>query len=184
MLAFYFWSIIEILIISDSQMDKPFIGIIGLGYWGRNILRNLCELKAVHTACDRDKDVIEARRKEFFEIEYTQSYKDILSHPQIKAVVISTPAATHYQLAREAILAGKDVFVEKPLALNYAYGKELVDLAEKSERILMVGHILQYHPAIVKLKEIIEPKNPEIKNPIIAAKNKYFNPCIITPYYI
>lgn len=131
------------------------IGIVGLGYWGKNILRDLYELRKVHTACDVDPEILKERKKDFPDIKYTRNLEDILSNPAIKAVVISTPAVTHYGLAKAALNAEKDVFVEKPLALNTEDGSELSDLARRKERILMVGHILQYHPAVAKLKELI-----------------------------
>jgi len=80
---------------------------------------------------------------------YTVSYQEILHHPEIKAVTIASPAVTHFPIAREALLAGKDVFVEKPLALTAKEGQELVDIAAREKRILMVGHILQYHLFVV-----------------------------------
>lgn len=132
------------------------IGIVGLGYWGRNILRNLYELRAVKVACDSNPEVIKARKKEFPHIQYLSSFEGVLKEPGIKAVVIATPAVTHYELARQAINAGKDVFVEKPLAVNFEQGQELIELARKKNKILMVGHILQYHPAVIKLKALID----------------------------
>jgi UDP-2-acetamido-3-amino-2,3-dideoxy-glucuronate N-acetyltransferase len=131
------------------------IGIVGLGYWGKNILRNLYELGVLNTACDSSRNIIAERKKSLSDINYTTSFKDILQNPEIKAVAISTPAATHYKLVKEALSAGKDVFVEKPLALKVKEGAELVELAEKATKIIMVGHILQYHSAVVKLKELI-----------------------------
>ena len=118
------------------------IAQIGLGYWGKNIQRNLNELKILHTACDANLQIIEERRKQIPQIKYTTSSEDIFNNAGINAVVISTPAATHYELVKKALKANKDVFVEKPLALNVAEGEELVKLADKKDRILMVGHIL------------------------------------------
>ena len=131
------------------------IGLIGLGHWGKNILRNLYELGVLNIACDSNPDIIEKRKKDFPSLKFTSSYEDILKDPGIKAVVIAAPAAAHYKLVKDALSADKDVFVEKPLALKYEEGKELVDLAKSKNKILMVGHILQYHPAVIKLKEII-----------------------------
>ena len=131
------------------------IGIIGLGHWGKNLLRNLYELNALHSACDTDIDILEQRKKQFPDVKYTQSFEEILQNPEIKAVVIAAPAVKHFEFTRQALAAGKDVFVEKPLALTVAEGEDLVRVAEKNEKILMVGHILQYHPAVTKLKEII-----------------------------
>ncbi len=132
------------------------IGVIGLGYWGKNIFRNLYEMGMIRTACDLDPAVIKEYRKRFRDIRYTLSIEEILSDPAVKAVSLATPAVTHYEMAKKFLLAGKDVFVEKPLAMTSGEGKELMELAAKRKRILMVGHILQYHPAIIKLKEMIK----------------------------
>ncbi len=132
------------------------IGLVGLGYWGKNILRNLYELDVLDTVCDSNFKVIEKRKKDFPSLKFTSSFDDILNNPEINAVAIATPAVTHYELVKKALNANKDVFVEKPLALKYDNGKELVALAQKKNKILMVGHILQYHPAIIKLKEIVK----------------------------
>ncbi len=131
------------------------VGIIGLGYWGRNILRNLSELDAVKIACDSDPKIVNERKKEFPQIKFVLDFSEILENKVINALIISTPAATHYELVKETLMQERDVFVEKPLALNIIDGKELVDLANKKNKILMVGHILQYHPALIKLKELI-----------------------------
>jgi UDP-2-acetamido-3-amino-2,3-dideoxy-glucuronate N-acetyltransferase len=132
------------------------VGIIGLGYWGKNILRNLHELGVLHAAFDSDPEIVKQRKESFPDVNYTQSSDDILKNPEIQAVAIATPSDTHYELVKMALNAGKDVFVEKPLTLSLEHGEELVELAQQKERILMVGHILQYHPAVIKLKELIE----------------------------
>ncbi|MDD5195571.1 MAG: Gfo/Idh/MocA family oxidoreductase [Candidatus Omnitrophica bacterium] len=132
------------------------IGLIGLGYWGKNILRNLHNLGAVSFACDSNLKTLKIRREEFPEIKYTDTFSDLLTSPQINAIAISTPAISHYELVRQALLADKDVFVEKPLALNVEDAHKLVELAQEKNKILMVGHLLRYHPAFIKLKELIE----------------------------
>ena len=137
------------------EIGKRFIGLLGLGYWGKNILRNLYELEVLHTACDSSPDVIADRKKTFPGINYTDTFDEVLRNPEIKAVAIATPAATHYEIVKQALLAGKDVYVEKPLALTVKEGEELVEIAKRQDRVLMVGHILQYHPAAIKLKELI-----------------------------
>jgi len=136
-------------------MESKFIGLIGPGYWGKNILRNLYEMGVLKTVCDLDKAILEARKKDYPDAIYTDSYDKVINDKAIKAVIIATPAVTHYQLAKKCLLAGKDVFVEKPLALTVKEGEELVSLADEHNRVLMVGHILQYHPAVYKLKEMI-----------------------------
>jgi UDP-2-acetamido-3-amino-2,3-dideoxy-glucuronate N-acetyltransferase len=135
--------------------NSRFIGLIGLGYWGKNILRNLYELEILHTACDTNLTALSEFKKKFPETNYIASLDDLLSNTEIKAVVIATPAATHYDFVKKTLTAGKDVYVEKPLALTVQEGKELVEIAENEKKILMVGHILQYHPAVIKLKELI-----------------------------
>jgi len=132
------------------------IGLIGLGYWGRNLLRNLHELGVLGLACDSDAEVVKERKKEFPDVKFTSKFKEMLVDPEIESVAIATPASTHYKFAKDALIGGKNVFVEKPLALTVAQGEELIELAKKSNKTLMVGHILQYHPAVIKLKQMIE----------------------------
>jgi UDP-2-acetamido-3-amino-2,3-dideoxy-glucuronate N-acetyltransferase len=134
---------------------KPFIGLVGAGYWGQNILRNLYELGVLRILCDTDQSLLNRYSQKYQAIPSTTSFKKILEDKEIKAVAIATPAGTHYDLARAALEAYKDVFVEKPLALTVREGEALVEFAQKQDRILMVGHILHYHPAVVKLKDLI-----------------------------
>jgi UDP-2-acetamido-3-amino-2,3-dideoxy-glucuronate N-acetyltransferase len=94
-------------------------------------------------------------KKKFPDLNYTTSLDKIINNQDIKAVAIATPASTHYEFTKRSLLAGKDVYVEKPLALTVKQGEELLRLAEKENRILMVGHILHYHPAVIKLKQLI-----------------------------
>ncbi len=135
--------------------NKKNIGLAGLGYWGRNILRNLYELGALHTACDADAGILRERKEKFPDAAYTASFKSLLDDPEIKAIAVATPAANHYQAVKAALMAGKDVFVEKPLALTVKEGEDLVRTARVEGRVLMVGHILQYHPAVKKLRELV-----------------------------
>lgn len=137
------------------KFQKKFMGLIGLGYWGKNIFRNLYEMGLLRMACDINPHVISRYEKEFPDVIYTSSIENILSDPKIKAVSIAAPADRHYEIVKKAIFSGKDVFVEKPLALNSRQGQELMELADKKQKILMVGHILSYHPAVIKLKSLI-----------------------------
>jgi len=129
------------------------IGLVGTGYWGKNLLRNFDALGALGAFCDTS----EKARKAFSEMyPKAKPYKDIadmLASPEIEAVAISTPAATHGELARLALEAGKHVFVEKPLCLDCEEGEALRRLAESKGLILMVGHLLLYHSAFLALKE-------------------------------
>ncbi len=132
------------------------IAVIGCGYWGKNLVRNFAELGALHTVCDADPGVLERLRSSYPWLSTETEFRRVLKDGSIRGVVVSTPAALHYSMAKEALLAGKDVFVEKPLALRVEEGKELVELAEAKQCILMVGHVLEYHPAVVRLKELID----------------------------
>jgi len=132
------------------------IAIIGCGYWGKNLIRNFYELNYLHTICDLDEHKLKVLLQKYQDISVSYDYKKLLNSSEIEAVVIATPAFTHYQIAKEALLAEKDVFVEKPLALSYKEAEELVSLANINNKILMVGHVLEYHPAIIKLKDLID----------------------------
>ncbi|HVB55246.1 MAG TPA: Gfo/Idh/MocA family oxidoreductase [Candidatus Acidoferrales bacterium] len=132
----------------------PQIAVIGSGYWGKNLVRNFHALGALACVCDVSKEALEQAAKEYG-IRTTQDIEEILQDDSIPAVVIAAPAAQHFDLARKALLRDKDVFVEKPLALHAIEGRELVELAEARRRILQVGHILEFHPAISELKRLI-----------------------------
>ena len=136
-------------------MDKN-IAVIGCGYWGKNLVRNFYELNSLAAICDVDENRIRSLQETYPGLLDSYDYRLLLKNPQIQAVAISTPAVTHYQIIKEALLADKDVFVEKPLALSTRDGEELVSLAKQRNRILMVGHILEFHPAIIKLKELVD----------------------------
>jgi len=132
------------------------IAVVGAGQWGKNLIRNFFELGALKVICDVRQNLKEVYQNQYPRINFTNSFSNLLSNSSIKGIVIATPAETHFDLAKEALLAGKDVFVEKPLASRLEEGEELVELSEKTKRILMIGHILRYHPAVNKLKELID----------------------------
>ena len=131
------------------------VGVVGVGYWGRNLVRNFHDLDALAVLCDAQQSVGAHCRHEYEHVRFCSDFNAVLSDPAVDAVALATPAATHYEMARAALEAGKDVFVEKPLAIDVEHGESLVELAEAKRRVLMVGHILRYHPAIVKLQELI-----------------------------
>ena len=135
---------------------KPVIGVIGCGHWGKNLVRNFHELNALKVVCDIDERALQAVRGNYPAVQTVQDHRALLQDPAVKAVAISTPATTHHALAKDALLAEKDVFVEKPIALLSKDGEELVALAKDKKKVLMVGHILEYHPAICKMKEFID----------------------------
>ncbi|MBS1258694.1 MAG: Inositol 2-dehydrogenase/D-chiro-inositol 3-dehydrogenase [Candidatus Scalindua arabica] len=131
------------------------IAVVGSGYWGKNLVRNFNELGTLHTVCETNPETLLQFQEKYPEVEFQSSLHLVLQNPSIDAVVIATPAETHFEMARMALLANKHVFVEKPLALFASEAEELNKLAIRQNLILMVGHILLYHPAIIKLKEII-----------------------------
>jgi len=139
-----------------DSANYPQVAVVGSGYWGKNLVRNFHAIKALHAVCEDNSETLAMLGESYPDIKLVKSYQDVLHDPMVKAVAIATPAETHATLVREALLAGKDVFVEKPLCLFVNEGKELVALARDQSRILMVGHLLWYHPAILKLKELIE----------------------------
>ncbi len=131
------------------------VSVIGSGYWGKNLTRNFHELGALAAICDASQDTLKACQTQYPNCKTYSRYEDVLKDTAIQAVVIATPAEHHARMVEQALRAGKDVFVEKPLSLDITSGKPLVALANEKKRILMVGHLLWYHPAILKLKELI-----------------------------
>ncbi len=130
------------------------VAVIGCGYWGKNLVRNFAQLGALSMVVDSTEAGRETARTLAPTVPLAADVAEVWAS-DIPAVVIATPAETHYDIAKAALLAGKDVYVEKPLALNYDHAAELVDLAAERSRILMVGHVLEYHPAIVALQELV-----------------------------
>lgn len=132
------------------------IAVVGGGYWGKNLVRNFHELGVLHTLCDTDQSIREESADKCPGLFTTKNFDQVLADPSINGVVIATPAVMHYQMTKEALQAGKDVLVEKPLSLTLKEGQKLADLATSLNRVLMVGHILEYHPAVQKLSELIK----------------------------
>jgi len=134
---------------------KKNIAVVGCGYWGKNLVRNFYELNSLYAICDINEDILASTREKFPGVILYRNYESLLKDQKVEGMIISTPVSTHYSFAKEALLSDKDVFVEKPLALSYKEGEELVLLAEDKKKILMVGHVLEYHPAVIKLKKLI-----------------------------
>src|SRR5262249_17808895 len=120
-----------------------------------NLVRNFHQLGALAALCDADRSIEESCRSQYENVRFFREFDAILAEPSIGAVALATPAVTHYGLAKAALEAGNDVLVEKPLYIEVKQGEELVQLAAAKHRILMVGHILRYHPAILTLQELI-----------------------------
>jgi len=135
---------------------KVRVAVVGVGYWGRNLARNFYELGALGALCDANESVKDECAQKYQEVRFCSEFHEVLSDTSITAVALATPAVSHYEMAKAALNAGKDVFVEKPLAIDVKHGEFLVKHAEANHRILMVGHILRYHPAILKLQKLIQ----------------------------
>jgi len=133
------------------------LGQVGLGYWGPNLLRNFQALSdaRVKAICDLDVAALARAGERYPELLRTTEYADLLRDPEIGAVVVSSSAVSHYRLARAALEAGKHVFVEKPIALHQDEAETLIRLADERGLVLMVGHLLLYHPAVTRLKELL-----------------------------
>ncbi|UCD16582.1 MAG: Gfo/Idh/MocA family oxidoreductase [Candidatus Zixiibacteriota bacterium] len=133
------------------------LAIVGVGYWGKNLLRNYFTLASgrMVLACDADEKKLKAARENHPGLETVTTFAEVLEREDIGAVVIATPPANHYELAMAAVESGRDVFVEKPLALSVTDGEKLVKKAEEMKAILMVGHIMVYHPATLFLKKLL-----------------------------
>jgi predicted dehydrogenase len=134
------------------------LGLAGLGYWGPNLARNLDDLPGAELTwlCEPDQERRERYGARFPTARTTALFGDLLEDDALDAVVIATPVSTHADLARQALLAGKHVFVEKPIAVSAREAEEVAALAEEQGLVLMPGHLLLYHPGVAKLREIIE----------------------------
>ena len=136
-----------------ASTRMPRIAVIGCGYWGKNLVRVFAELGALAALVDAHAPTVAALQAKHGG--RAMEFEEALADVTIDSVAIAAPAALHYRLAKEALRAGKHVFVEKPLALEVGEAQELCELAERLDRRLMVGHLLQYHPAFLKLKELV-----------------------------
>ncbi|HLM85257.1 MAG TPA: Gfo/Idh/MocA family oxidoreductase [Solirubrobacteraceae bacterium] len=142
-----------------SETSTPIrVGVVGLGYWGPNLARNLAAIPGCELAwiCDADEQARAKMAPSFPAARATGELHDLLSDEELDAVVLATPVPTHAGLAVAVAQAGKHCFVEKPLATTAADAEQAVQAAERAGRILMVGHLLEYHPAVARLKVLIE----------------------------
>lgn len=136
-------------------MTEASVAVVGCGHWGKNLVRNVHSLNALRT-------VVESRAESHAKIRelapgarVVSTLAEALDDDMVRGVMIATPAETHFELARQALQSGRDVFVEKPMTLKIDDSRELVQLAEQKGRILMVGHLLEYHPALRKIHGLI-----------------------------
>jgi predicted dehydrogenase len=133
------------------------VAVVGVGGWGKNLARNYAQMPEANLRyiCDLDKAKLDQATRQYPGTRMTSNFTEMLEDKDLQAVIIATTAPAHYPLAKQALLAGKDVYVEKPFTLDVGHAEELIRLAEESKRILMVGHLLEYHPVVVRLKDMI-----------------------------
>jgi len=133
------------------------VAVVGLGGWGKNLARNYAQIPDANLrlVCDLDEATLKQAGRQYPGARVTRGFSDLLADPELQAIVIATTAPTHFPLCRQALLAGKDVYVEKPFVLKVEEAEELIALAERQQRILMVGHLLEYHPVVNRLKDMI-----------------------------
>ena len=134
----------------------PRVGVAGLGYWGPNLARNFDELAELAWLCELDPTLLERFAARYPNARPTSDFSEMLADDTLDAVVVATPVPTHYALAKQALEAGKHVLVEKPPAMRAVEMDELVELALAKDRTLMPGHLLLYHPGVLKLKELVD----------------------------
>lgn len=137
-------------------MKKQKIAVIGCGVWGRNIVRNFYNLNVLDTVCDIDDENLAKVTQEYSGVNITKDYNDIINNPEITGVAVVTPSHMHYKIVKAMLLAGKNVYVEKPISTVAQEAKDLTNLAHAQDLVLMVGHLLLYHPAVNRLKMLVE----------------------------
>jgi len=132
------------------------VAVLGCGYWGKNLVRNFHLLGALGMVCDPSKEALRSARETAPGVAVGTRFDEALENDAIDAVAIATPAVTHEALAIDALRAGKDVFVEKPMALRLQEGLRMREEAVRADRILMVGHLMEFHPAVLALRELVD----------------------------
>src|SRR6266702_5051388 len=138
-----------------TERSRPSVAVVGCGHWGKNLIRNFYQLGNLTGLFDADPARLDSFASQHPKLKKYRDWTEILEDAELDALAISTPAETHYKLGLAALRAGKDVFVEKPLALTAQEGQLMVDTARQLNRVLFVGHLLFYHPAIVAMQELL-----------------------------
>ncbi|MBR6723284.1 Gfo/Idh/MocA family oxidoreductase [bacterium] len=137
-------------------MAEQKVAVLGCGLWGRNIVRNFYNLNALGMVCDLDEENLAKVREQYPDVKTTRDFNDILNSNEITAVCVVTPSHTHYKFVKAMLEAGKHVYVEKPISTVAQEARDLADLADSKGLVLMVGHLLLYHPAVNRLKMLVE----------------------------
>lgn len=138
------------------NLNRVKVAVLGCGVWGKNLVRNFYNLEALYSVCDMDSETLCAISSQYNGIKCICDFDEVLSTEEISGVVIATPSHTHYSLVKKSLEAGKNVYVEKPIATSSTEALELYQLAEEKGLVLMVGHLLLYHPAVTRLKTLIK----------------------------
>jgi predicted dehydrogenase len=143
---------------TETNNKKISVAVVGIGGWGKNLARNYCQIPDARLKylCDLDTAKLASVQTQSPAEHTTTRFDDLIGDPDLDAIVIATTGPTHYALCKRALEAGKDVYVEKPFVLSVAEAEEIVELAEREGRILMIGHLLEYHPVVQKLKNMID----------------------------
>ena len=137
-------------------MKEQKIAVVGYGMWGRNIVRNFYNLNVLDVVCDLDDESLKAVQEQFPGVKVTKDFNDIINDETITGVAVVTPSHTHFKLVKAMLEAGKNVYVEKPISTVAEEARVLTELADEKGLVLMVGHLLLYHPAVNRLKMLIE----------------------------
>ena len=139
-------------------MDNINVACVGVGYWGKNLVRNFYDLPGaeLRICCDLNQDLLDRTAAQYPGVNTTSDFEQVLNTPEIDAVVIASPAKAHFDLANKALEAGKHVYVEKPLTLKSADAQTLCETADRVSRNLMVGHLFEYHPAVLRLRQMVD----------------------------
>lgn len=134
----------------------PNIAVVGIGNWGANLVRTFNQLDSLYLGCDMDQKKLARMRKLYQNVKFTDSFDEVVNDEKVEGVVIAAPSPFHFELAKKALSKDKAVYIEKPMALNARDAEELVSIADKKKLPLMVGHLLKYHPAVHRLKDMID----------------------------
>ena len=137
-------------------MSEKKIAVLGCGLWGRNVVRNFYNLNALEMVCDLDDENLAKVKSEYPNVKTTKDFNDIINNDNVMGVVVVTPSHTHFKFVKAMLEAGKHVYVEKPISTVSQEARDLADLADSKGLVLMVGHLLLYHPAVNRLKMMVE----------------------------
>ena len=137
-------------------MKEQKIAVIGFGLWGRNIVRNFYNLNVLEMVCDLEDESLKTVQEQFPGVKTTKDFNDIINNDAITGVAVVTPSHTHFKIVKAMLEAGKNVYVEKPISTVAEEARVLTELAESKNLVLMVDHLLLYHPAVNRLRMLID----------------------------